>query len=656
MKSIKVISGIIILILLAGRGAAAEARNDSTNVDEKYAESDTLTGPESSDTENRWQFTPKWSVNSSAGMSTINLSSGMNMVIEPGGGWVITSNVMVGEKKYRTRDMVDLTEKFNNSAMKIVPGLYVVSFRLGEDYRKSKTVSLSRFGKDIVFENERVGGDFKYMKPVLKAKRSLFNFKGDYVRGEHDFKYDRKMSGDASGYLSYALGDNFTFGGGYGVFISREGSEIGPIEFNNIPSWNDTFKVNAGYKKSADQFLTVNYERKTGDIKRVDPPRGNSLEILDNPELAKREKIDEKGEVLTIHSGFVPASFVKLDIKFDHSLDDRKYDVDTRLSKKYERNNLNAKTVYKFSKEGSATFTFEKAKTDVDYGINSVSSYSEDENKLGFRASQKLGKGWDISANGRMSLKQKFYKKYKENPRDVDYYYYGGGVKMNANPFKNVDARVEIKASRYETSNIDRSLSSDNHVEYIYRLMPGFTVRPFSWLTLSQAYEVKMEYTEFTFDENRNYLDRTTLMNTNAKMNFQKGLSFGFDHTYDMRDTGSYLTVGNEKHYNRISENFKHQMKMNVDYKAASFLDLFSSAFFRLRQNNQLGVENGERVITKSTLYDSGTLRIGFKGKKKVLGKGNMNLDVAYVRNYGHRISDAMRKFWEINMKLVFEF
>ncbi|MCD6379653.1 hypothetical protein J7M07_04330, partial [bacterium] len=551
MRSIKVILGIIVLISLYGRGVSAVERGDTTKAEGNPAARDTTNETESPDTTKVRLLTPKWSVSSKAGMSTISLRSSMNMIINPGGGWIATSRVEVGKRKNRTRHMVDLSESLRNSARKIVPGLYIVSFEVGKDYRKSKTVSLSRFGKEIVFENERAGIGVDYQKPVLNSTKSLFSVKGDYVRGQQDFKYDRKMSGNASGHLSYAFGDNFILGGGYGTFMSREGSEIGSIEFKNIPSRSDTFKINAGYNKSADQFLTINYERKSGNIKRVDPPRGNSLEILDNPELAKREEIDEKGEILNIHSAFKPASFVSLDIEFNHSLDDKEYDVDKRLSKRYEKSNLKATTVYKFSENGSATFNFEKTSTDMDYGFNSVSSYSEDENQVGFRASQNLGEGWDISANGRMSLSQKFYKRYEENPRDVDHFYYGGGANMSAKPFKNVDASVEIKASRYETRNIDVTLSSDNRVEYIYRLIPGFTVNPLGWLTLSQAYEVKMEYTEFTFDENKNYLDSTTIMSTKAKMTFKKGISFGFDHKYDMRDTGSYLTFGNEKHYNR---------------------------------------------------------------------------------------------------------
>ncbi|MDZ7860450.1 MAG: hypothetical protein U5O15_07265 [Candidatus Krumholzibacteriota bacterium] len=656
MKSRKELLRVMILLLFAGSAGVRAAGSDSTMTAASSSKGDTLKTEKSADQENPRLFTPKWNVTSRAGMSKISLGSGMKVIINPGGGWIINSSINVKKEKNRTRNMVDLSESFKNSAVKIKPDHYMISLSAGEDYRKSKTVSLSRFGKDIIFENERAGVKFDYNKPIFKNAKSLISLEGDYVQGQQDFKYDRKMTGSAHGHMSYRIGDDLTLSGGYGTLISRESSEIGSIEFNDIPSRSDTLKINAGYEVSKEQYLRVEYERKSGDIKRVEPPRGNSLEILDNPELAKREQIDEKGEILSVNSGFKPASFVTVEIEFKHSLDDKEYDVDKRLSKSYTKDNLKANTIYKFSERGSATFTFEKTRTDMDYGFNSVSSYSEDDNKLGFRASQMLGEDLSISANGRMSLSQKFYKKYEENPRDVDYYYYGGGAEMSAQPFENVDAKVEVKASRYETRNIDASLSSDNNVEYIYRLIPEFSIKPAGWITISQSYEVKMEYTEFTFDRNQNYLDRTTILDTKAKMRFQRGLNFGINHKYDMRDSGSYLTVEDEKHYNRTRENFKHRLKMNVDYKAADFLNLFSSALFRTEKRNSLGVENEERIVTNSNFYDSGTLKVGFEGEKDVVGNGNIKLDVAYVRNYGNRISEAMRKYWDINMKLTFDF
>ncbi len=656
MKSVKEILGVMVLVLLAGSAGSHAAESDSTKTALGFSEIDTVKTEKPVDEKKPRLFTPEWNITSRAGMSKISLGSGMKATIRPGGGWIINSSISVEKEKDRTRNMVDLSENFKNSAVKIKPDHYMISLSAGEDYRKSKTVSLSRFGKDIIFENERVGVKFDYSKPILKNTKSLISLEGDYVQGQQDFKYDRKISGSAHGHLGYRIGDGLTLSGGYGAFMSRESSQIGSIEFNDIPSRSDTFKVNAGYEMGEGQFLRVEYERKSGDIKRVEPPRGNSLEILDNPELAKREKIDEKGEILTVNSGFKPFSFVTVEIQFKHSLDDKKYDVDKRLSKSYSKDNLTANTVYEFSERGAATFTFEKTRTDMDYGFNSVSSYTEDDNKLGFRASQRIGEDLSISANGRMSLSQKFYKNYEENPRDADYYYYGGGAQMSAKPFEKVDAKVEVKASRYETRNIDASLSSDNNVEYVYRLIPEFSIKPAGWISISQSYEVKMEYTEFTFDRNQNYLDRTTILDTKAKMSFQKGLNFGFNHRYDMRDTGSYLTVEGEENYNRTRENFKHRVKMNVDYEAADFLDLFSSALFRTRKRNSLGVENGEKVVTSSNFYDSGTLRVGFKGEKDITGNGNIKLDVAYVRNYGNRISEAMRKYWDINMKLTFDF
>jgi len=388
----------------------------------------------------------------------------------------------------------------------------------------------------------------------------------------------------------------------------------------------------------------------------VEPPRGNTFEVLDNPELAKEENIEESGELLSIASAYRPVDNLSVEVSFNHKLDEREYSVDRRLSKKTETDQLKSTTTYKFSERGSLKFLLTKSKTDMDYGPVSVSSYLEDEDKLNFQASQQFGDDFSLSVDGSTYLKQRFYKRYEENPRDVDYYYYGGSATMTASPFRNVDTNVEIVASRYETRNIDASLSSDNRVEYIYRVMPGLAIKPYSWLSLTQDYEVKIEYTEFSFDENRNYIDRTTVLATSANITPVKSLVLGFKHRYDMRDTGSYYRVGGEDRYNRSSEDFKHELSLDVDYKPVSFLDLFSRTFFRTRKNNILGVEEGERIIRNSNIYDSGTLKLGFSGNREVMTGGEMKLDVAYVNNFGYRISEAMKEYWEVDMKIEVEF
>jgi hypothetical protein len=123
-----------------------------------------------------------------------------------------------------------------------------------------------------------------------------------------------------------------------------------------------------------------------------------------------------------------------------------------------------------------------------------------------------------------------------------------------------------------------------------------------------------------------------------------------------MRDTGSYFKVNGEERYNRTSEDFKHELRLNVDYKAADFLDFFSMTSFRSRKNNILGVSEGERIIRKTNLYDSGMFKIGMNGNKEIMAGGEMNLDVAYVRNFGFKISQAMKEYWELDMQIKFIF
>jgi len=613
-------------------------------------------GAESDSTETRF-LKPVWSVRTSSDQMSTELGSRMNVNINPGMGWLINSSIDVGKKKYKTREMTDIQEGFSLTGAKQEKGVYFLSLGVSDNYRSTQSVSIARFGKDIVNEDKKVSASFNYLQPLLFSESSNIRVYGDYNEGQHDFKYDEKFTLEANSNLSYSVGDHITVSGGYGKFAASENSRVGYLHYESMPTSIDTVTFNSGYRKNQDEYIVVSYQKTEGEINRVEPPRGNALQVIDNPELAKRDIIEIERENFNISSAYLPFDDVVVEVKFDHTMDDNQYLVNERLSKRQETDNLSAETSYRFSEKGRATVSLSKRKTDIDYGPTSVSAYKENQDKVSMRASQELGDNMKISVNGQTYLKQRFYKKYEENPRDVDNLYYGGGASLDAEPFQGVETSVDVEGSRYEFINIDASLSSDNRTRYLYRLSPMIIIRPYDWLDLSQNYEVKIEYTEYTFDENRNYIDRTTRVETEAKVRFPgKHTSFGFNHRYNMRDTGSYLTFEGEKKYNRTSEDFRHEFRLNLSYKPYPFVTFSTDNTLRFRKNNTLGVSGGERVVVNSNTYESGTFRIGARGKKDVVLGASLNLDVAYIRNFGSRITREMKEYVRARMSLSYEF
>ncbi len=645
MKLVKLISGLAAASLCLLAVPAAGQQPGAPTV---------ATGSDSTETR---LLVPVWSFNTTTDKMFTSMGSKMNVRVDPGGGMLLNSRISVSKRSYKTRDMTDINESFLLSGIRQEEGIYNISFTASDDYRATQSVSIARFGKDIVYEDKKVSASFSYFEPLFSAGSSNLDIYGEYNEGMHDFKYDKKFSLKASGKLSYNLGEHLSISGNYGKLASSEDSRISYLYYESMPTSIDTLTFNSGYRKNDQEFLKVSYQKTQGEINRVEPPRGNALQVIDNPELAKKDIIKILSENLNVTSAYMPTGDVTVRINFDHRLEDNNYLVDQRLSKTQETDNLSARTEYRFSARGNASVVVSKKTMDVDYGPTSVSAYREDEERVMFNASQSLGEDFKISLSGQTYLKQRFYKKYEENPRDVDNLYFGGRASLEAKPFGAVETTVDVEASKYDIINIDASLSSDNRARYIYRLLPVIMIRPREWLDLTQRYEVKIEYTEYTFDENRNFIDRTVGVETDAGVSFPgKKISFGFNHRYNMRDTGSYLDFEGERRYNRSSEDLRHEFRLKMNYLPVDYLRFSTDNTLRFRESNSLGVEDGVRVVTGSRTYESGTFRIGVKGKKDVMFGANLDLNLYYIRNFGERITKEMREYVDAKMSLSYQF
>ncbi|MCK4236533.1 MAG: hypothetical protein KAX38_05405, partial [Candidatus Krumholzibacteria bacterium] len=369
------------------------------------------------------RFRPTWESFTRSRDTYLSMGSDMNIAIEPGGGWLIKNSMNIEHKSYRGRDMQEIAERLMNYVSKS-NDLYSFNFNIGETYMKKKTIGLARFGKDLIVDNESATFRMQYMKPLLKSKKSTVNIKGDARRGRNDFKYDRSMSGSASGTLFYEFSELLNFSGGAGTSMRRESSEIGSRKVRGMPSSADTFRINMAYGRGKDKLLGVKYSRAEGVERNVAPPRGNSMEILDNPELAQEEEARRKLESLEMNSFIQPLSYLSVVFSFKHELNSQKNRVDKRLSKEMERTDLGASTVYQYCEKGKVAIDFSRSEGVVDYGPFSLSSYDERRKLASVRVSHRIKDSLSVYVKGSASLKQRFYRKRDANPRDADYLLY----------------------------------------------------------------------------------------------------------------------------------------------------------------------------------------------------------------------------------------
>jgi hypothetical protein len=586
---------------------------------------------------------------------SVSLGSKLNVAIEPGLGWRLMGDVSIGQTRYRERDMEDITEAAMGKADKIRPGQYRLSLQANDNYSRKTTLGIGRYGQDIIFTDTGATLDFSLMRRLLGATMSDLTVKGGANKGTHDFKYDRTMIGSASGTLKYVFGGLMTITGGGGMSARRERSYIGPVRFGPLPSNADSLRAAVSYGRSQTKTVDVSYSWLKGVDRKVMPPLGNAYEILDKPWLAKQEEARNREELLTVKSAVSPFSFLRVGFNFRHAKATEKYRVDTRLSMESEENSIKADAAYSYSRRGSISFGVAANKSLYDYGPVSLSSYRERGRVLDVGISQKLGDSLSLDLNGQALLKQRYYAKQDVNPRDADYLYYRGDFTLRA-PFRRLGIDIGGLIDRFETINIDNTYSGDNRVDYKYQLGPTLRMNPANWLSLSQDYIVKIEFTDFVFKEDENYLNRTTTANTRA--HFTPGNVFAYDFLYGFlkKDTGSYLMRDGGEKYSPTNETLEHSLSMAVRYELIKDLRVKGSTDFRIQQSNVFKSVNGIKVIASSTVYESGGMRAGFERKVSFGEHGGLTVDLAYVRNYGPYITEARKEYWEGDAELTLQF
>ncbi len=604
-------------------------------------------------------FKPSWSLKMEANESYYRLSSGSKLNYVTVGGWVFDSKIDLSKRKYRGRDLEDINESIANNLTRLVPDSYTLNLGLGETYLRQKAFGLSRAGGDMVIENEYVNSALIYMHRLPLTSKSQFSATAGASQGQNDFKYDRRIEGSAGAYMWFDLPSGISLSGGGGVNRKRESSEVGYREFNGMPSEQDTVRARLSWDGRGGNLLDVKYQRRMAVLRKVNPPRGNSLEVIDNPDLAARERSEQVGENLTLNSSIEPIEdVVAVDIDFTRNYNDQQNLIDDRLNKTTTSTVLDAGVLYTYLPGGSMKIDIERSKRDYDYGPISLSSFVEEEKKLNVSVRHDITDSLRVSLSGSAALRQKFFKKRDANPRDADYLYYSLVANMDASPFRNVHTGVKFTYNQYETINIDATLSGDNRTDYTYWVIPNFTVTPARWITIKQEYQIKSEFTDFTYDEEENYLNRTTIMETDAKMNFYRPLRLEMRHRYMMKDKGSYLVPegGGERQYGRTDENLEHRLDINLDYEPVEDLNFFTYTNFRIQEQNLLGEVDGGVGVVSSRSYESGEIRLGVQRSRDLGDRGKVDLNIGWVKRYGPNLTEERKEFWQIDANVEINF
>ncbi len=647
---------IVSLALLVPALPAGGARAQQSSLADSIAAADETTEDEADSTRVD-RIKPVWTSSMRAGFSDLSLGSTMLIKLDPGCDWLVNGSVNINKQTYRGRDVEGLSETMTANATKLLPGLFMFNAAMVEMYNKKTTLGMSRYGKDIVFDSKNINMKMTVDRKFLKASRSQIQVNGSLNRGLEDFKFDSEMMGGAGGFLGYSIGDYLDVCGGIGASSSRESSEIGPVKFDGLTSRMDSIGAYLKCGKGKEKLIDAKYTRRKGVKRVVNLPKGNYLQVLDDPESALREESHRRTENFELKSFVQPFGFLSIRVNFKHGFSRMKNMVDERLDRESENSEIATTARYQYASRGTATVTIQNAKSSDDRGPQSISSYDEKAKSVAVSISHLFADSLSVSIRGASSLKQKFFKKYEQNPRDADVLSYYGSALLKSKLFERISVVIDVSAGRYERVNIDRSLSGDNRFEYNYKLSPSYTVKPSGWIELKQKYTIKIDYTDFVYRAEENFLNRNTTVETMASFRIKSSITCRFKHLYLLKDTGSYRERGGgERAYSPFGEDIDNDLGLALMYTPSEGFEVLAKADFRNQKSNQLGDIGGRTGVISSVMYDSGGLVLGFKRKRKFAGKGEVDLDVSYVRRFGPNLAEIAREYWDVDASITYNF
>ncbi|MDH3214831.1 MAG: hypothetical protein OEN01_00900, partial [Candidatus Krumholzibacteria bacterium] len=397
-------------------------------------------------------------------------------------------------------------------------------------------------------------------------------------------------------------------------------------------------------------FVNAHYRRSTSSNEFMDHPRGVFLEQRFSGNLV-RETETRMAEVFNASLQADLSANVRLTIGGTHSIADNEYRVAQKRNSTTTVDRLSGAVAYKLGSNATVKARLETSETLHDLGSQSLGSYTDK------RQSAKLDIAYPVSSTLQVQLGtgaqlfQNFYKAKDVNPRDRDQLDEYVNLRINSTPFPKVAAAVFLSASQTRYVNIDGSLSQNNRRETTYDFRPEFTYKITERLELKQEYGLNIEFTEFDFTEEDNFLDRNFLFGNTVRAKLTPSLSSTFDYSLLLHDRGSYLrpAPGAERLLDIDQEDRRDQMSIGFRYQINPRLALVGRNDYTIRRD-QLAGGSG------TSSFEEGGLEVGAEGKYDFGGGRRLVFRLMKVSRFGRFSSPEQEDYWNMDSSLNYPF
>jgi len=564
-------------------------------------------------------------------------------------GWALSGRLALDESHYRLQDRRDENKNIGVN----------LSMRLGPRVNLTGRISDNRFFNRVVtFSGD--AQNFKNDAQQANARLAYFNTFGTglqvntygqtaITKSQQTFLDDLYQEGALAGGLTYTFGRVSLTGNGFYRHTGGAARASG-IEHNDLGVTEDSLGTMMTIRGPKNTNLNAYYHRFSMTSEFMDLPRGVFLESQFNENLV-REIETRTAEIFRFSVVTNPTGRVRLAIGGEHS------EADSRFVTAFKRNALavtdgvRATLVYNLTARKSVRVVMDSFDVLHDLGENSLGSYTDRRQNVRADFILPMSDTFEMQVHVGAALFQNFYRDFDVNPRDRDQLDQYVRLRISSVPFQKISAAINLSATQTDIVNISGSLSSNNRQETSFDFRPEFTYQITKRVMLRQAYGLNIEFTDFVFTGDENFLDRNLLFSNTVRAQLTSRLSTVFDYSVLFHDRGSYLapTPGAERLLEINQEDRRDLMAIDFRYRLNQRLTLLGGYDYTTRRN----VFSGG---AQSPPFRDGGIEVGAEGNYNFGAGKTLRFRMVKVNRFGQFNSPEQEDYWVADSELNFQF
>jgi hypothetical protein len=584
-------------------------------------------------------------------VSRISMNNELTAVLRMARRWRINGRLGLSESIYRLQDRHDEAKSISTQLTLPLNQHFTVTGSAADRQFFNRAVTFS--GGVQNFRNNVQKADTRISYQNVYATGLNVNTWGEVgaTNSEQTFMDDLFQEGLVAGDVGYTLlNDRVSFSGR--GFLRRTASEVhaGQVTYSGLGIGEDSLGTNISVSVTEKASVGAYYHRFAYSNRFMDLPRGVFLEQQFTQDLVPEHE-SRTAEILMANAVLNPNGRLRFVFGLERS------ELTNRFVTAFKRNSdlitdgVRAQIVYDIRANAAARFVIDRSEVLHDLGENSLGTYTDKRQALraifNYRPTETLGLQLGLGT----TLLQNFYKDYDINPRDRDQMDQSVDFRITSRPFPKLTAQIGLAARQVDYVNMSSTLSQGNRQEISYDFRPEWTYKITERIDLRQQYGLNIEFTDFVFTEEENFLDRNFTFANNLKVQLTPRLSTVFDYSLLLHDRGSYLapSPGAERLLTIEQEDRRERVALRFRYDVNPHLALLGGHDFTTRQATTPG-------RPAPAPFEEGGLEVGAEGNYDWTRGRNFRFRLVKVNRFGRFNSPEQQDYWVMDSTLNFHF